>query len=247
MQSEGQDNEEAEGEAEGGAGDLFHSHEVPERGEWEVEMIIDIDKIEKKINIFVSQWNGNCYGIACEIIKSGLIEGRAVYGHYYGEVANTGKWDIRRPFQRHGWIILDDGRIYDPTRWGFENNFPYIAIFDKDSVQFKDYDEGGNRYRELMETLPPEFDPDEKIINLNFHWKEVEEFIDDLLCYPPAVTIKMVMWIANLSIKRLNSYEKEIYRAICDAGLKAFIPIDNFNYIAEKGEDDEHVSTRHRK
>lgn len=39
MQPEDQDNEEAEDEAEGGAGDLFHSHEVPERGQWEVEMI----------------------------------------------------------------------------------------------------------------------------------------------------------------------------------------------------------------
>ena len=38
VQPEDQDNEEAEGEAEGGSGNLFHSQEVPEGGEWEVEM-----------------------------------------------------------------------------------------------------------------------------------------------------------------------------------------------------------------
>ena len=41
MQPEDQDNEEAEGEAEGGPGDLFHSQEVPERRQWEVEMKLE--------------------------------------------------------------------------------------------------------------------------------------------------------------------------------------------------------------
>lgn len=42
VQSEDQGNEEAEGEAEGGPGDLFHSHEMPERGQREVEMMLNV-------------------------------------------------------------------------------------------------------------------------------------------------------------------------------------------------------------
>lgn len=196
-------------------------------------MIMNIKEIEKKINIFINRWHGNCYHIACEIVKVGIVEGRAIYGHYYGPVAKTGKWDTRRVFQRHGWIILNDGRIFDPTRWSFEDKAPYIAIFNKNSKEFNDYDEGGNKLREAMETLPPEFDEQYKLIELSLGIK-AGEFVEKLLGYPPFITIKMVMWLANLSISNLAPHRKEIYKAICDAGFKAFIPIDNFSYIEKE-------------
>lgn len=193
-------------------------------------MLTNIKEIEKKINIFIDRWSGNCYYIACEIVKANIVQGRAVYGHYYGPVAKTGEWNTRRAFQRHGWVVLNDGRIFDPTRWSFENETPYIAIFDKSSKQFNDYDEGGNKLRRLMERPPPEFNEEDKIIRLNFNWPEVEEFVNELLCFPLHITWQMVMWLANLSIDRLASYRKEIYKTICNAGLKALIPMDNFNY-----------------
>lgn len=191
-------------------------------------METDIKKIEKKINIFVSKWDGNCYSIACEIVKAGVVQGRAVYGHYYGPVAKTGKWDTRRIFQRHGWVVLNDGRIFDPTRWSFEDKPPYIAVFDSNSKRLDDYDEGGNKFREAMETLPPEFDEQHKLVELRLEIK-AEEFVNRHLGYPPYITIKMVFWLANLSVDRLAPHREEVYRAICDAGHKAFIPIDNFN------------------
>lgn len=196
-------------------------------------MITNIKKIAEKINLPIQKWDGNCYYIACEIMKKNIVQGRAVYGHYYGPVAKTGKWNTRRIFQRHGWIILNDGRIFDPTRWSFENEAPYIAIFNKNSKEFSDYDEGGNKLREAMGTLPPEFDEQHKLIELRLEIK-AEEFVGKLLGYPPFITIKMVMWLANLSISNLAPHRKEIYKAICDAGLKAFIPIDNFNYIEKE-------------
>lgn len=93
---------------------------------------LTITDVEKAIKIPTAQWEGNCYSIACAIIESGLVKGRAVYGHYYGPVAKTGYWKDRRhhPFQRHGWIELPDGRILDPTRWSFENRTPYLHICD---------------------------------------------------------------------------------------------------------------------
>lgn len=95
---------------------------------------LTIPLIEKAIQWPVATWEGNCYTVACAIVEAGLIKGRAVYGHYKGPVADTGYWAKRKGqlFQRHGWIMLEDDRIMDPTRWSFEDKEPYIAIFEDD-------------------------------------------------------------------------------------------------------------------
>ena len=149
---------------------------------------MNIQKVEKAINIFINRWDGNCYGIACEIVKSGLVKGRAVYGHYYGFVAKGEKWNTKRLFQRHGWIVSELGQIIDPTRWSFEGNEPYIAIFESNSEFIKDYDEGGNRLRESMTRPPPAFSSEDKIIHLEVD-ENIKEFIEGLLANQKTIFI----------------------------------------------------------
>lgn len=91
---------------------------------------LTIDIIAKAIRVKTKDFHGNCYAIACKVVESGIVRGRAVYGHWFGEVAKTGYWAKRRdqPFQRHGWVELEDGRILDPTRWSFEDKEPYLYL-----------------------------------------------------------------------------------------------------------------------
>lgn len=93
---------------------------------------LDIKAVAKKLKWPTKKWNGKCYAVACSIVEAGIIKGRPAYGHYTGPVAKTGYWAERRGqmFQRHGWIVLKDGRILDPTRWSFEDKEPYFHIHD---------------------------------------------------------------------------------------------------------------------
>jgi hypothetical protein len=93
---------------------------------------LDIKAVARKLRWPTKDWHGQCYAVACAIVKAGIVKGRAVYGHYLGPVAETGHWAERRgqAFQRHGWIVLEDGRILDPTRWSFEDDEPNFFLFD---------------------------------------------------------------------------------------------------------------------
>lgn len=93
---------------------------------------LTIEAVEKAIGIPSGKWHGRCYEVACLVVKAKLVHGTAVYGHYKGPVAKTGYWASRQDqvFQRHGWIVLDDDRILDPTRWSFENKKPYLYLFE---------------------------------------------------------------------------------------------------------------------
>lgn len=51
-------------------------------------------------------------------------------------------------FIPHGWVLMPDGRIFDPTRWTFEAKSPYLYVGpDRD-----EYDKGSNQLRAERET-----------------------------------------------------------------------------------------------
>lgn len=99
---------------------------------------LTVAEAEKAIGIPVDQWSGNCYAIACAILRARLVKGRPAYGHWTGPVHPQSPF--RRggnvPFQRHGWIVLEErgphaqrpGAVMDPTRWVFEHVAPYIYV-----------------------------------------------------------------------------------------------------------------------
>ena len=110
----------------------------------------------------VNKWKGNCYCVASKIVNEQIIDDdcRAVYGHYLGPVSSKSYFKSYRgmPFINHGWIVLSNGDIVDPTRWVFEAKEPYIAFMDSmDDVAVEEYDEGGNEWRRENQNPPPKY------------------------------------------------------------------------------------------
>lgn len=104
----------------------------------------------------VPDWVGDCFGICLAIADRHLVAGKLVHGVYYGPV------DPRSPFLpppkpwtyaqekeygpidglepdeiafEQGYILLPDGRVFDPTRWTFEMVRPYVYIGPADEYE----------------------------------------------------------------------------------------------------------------
>jgi hypothetical protein len=175
-------------------------------------------------------WEGQCYGVACALAK--LVEGEAVYGHYLGPVANTGYWSAHahRPFIPHGWVLLDDGRILDPTRWSFLAVEPELAVIDENDPRYSEYDEGGDTWRTCLRGPCPELRTGSTYtLELS---PELDQWVTMILPTgfdADELSAPQIAWLANLPYKELGPHAGELYSAIANAGpyAKAFIPLDN--------------------
>jgi len=194
---------------------------------------LTIEQVETAIDIRTGNWRGNCYAIACAIVKAKLVKGRPAYGHYTGPVSKKGYFGNRAglPFNRHGWILLDDGRIMDPTRWVFENVKPYLYIVRQDNNNDdNEYDEGGQTLAEQLhpKELPP-YDCDSKITLKVDLSRAAELHIKKLggQSLGTRVTVEQAHWIATTSVRELGIHAKEIYKWLIKKKQRALIPIDS--------------------
>jgi hypothetical protein len=92
---------------------------------------LDIHKVADDIDFPVKEWPGKCYQVASALVEAGVVDGEAVYGHWTGPINPTSPVFGDRAdlgFTHHGWIVMEDGTVVDPTRWVFENAKPYIFI-----------------------------------------------------------------------------------------------------------------------
>lgn len=90
-----------------------------------------LEECERALKEKASTWVARCYEISCRIVAAGLVDGEAVYGHWIGDVAPGSYFSERSRalgFVNHGWVLLKDGRVLDPTRWVFENVAPYLYV-----------------------------------------------------------------------------------------------------------------------
>lgn len=182
-----------------------------------------------------SKWEGRCYEIASALVSRGLVDGVPIYGHWTGPIAKGTLFDRRTSVTQHGWILVADKRVVDPTRWVFEGAKPYIYIGENDH-----YDEGGTRFRRVMQGRPPPFDlgvghP------VTFSTKDMPSpawaFVENLFDgqFPvddPEYEIgtlsgRQLMWLANCAPEDLGGHAKAIYAALVKHGLGGLIPIDN--------------------
>lgn len=202
-------------------------HDEPDVTELTIEEVVDA------IDISTEDWEGNCYAIACAVVAAGLVEGHAVYGSWHGRVNPEGYWSEQadRLWQRHGWVLLPDDRILDPTRWSFEAVEPYLWIGENDG----NYDEGNDAlHTAIFDSRPcPEYDDDGEqydwqlstfaAMHLQVLSKGVLRHEDGLfqLCF------NQVFWIANIPYGMLGPFAQEIYQKIIDMGRPALIPMDN--------------------
>jgi len=188
---------------------------------------LTIRDLEIVVGVPVQLWHGKCTALSHAAQK--LVGGVAVYGDYCGFISDSGYWAKRSGFpNHHGWVLLDDGRVLDPTRWSFENKEPYIYIGDG-----TDYDEGGNMLRRMM--APPDCPPPRgKMAALDFENATEREFWRRIThTHTSAITVEQAMWVANLP------YDEDLahyaYRVLARSGFRAMVPIDNFRRADRKG------------
>jgi len=87
---------------------------------------LSAQEVAKSIDIKLTRWPGNCFGIATAMVEAKVVDGDAVYGHWLGPVAKSCKMFSGKPIIQHGWILQKDGTVIDPTRFVFEGLSPYI-------------------------------------------------------------------------------------------------------------------------
>lgn len=185
------------------------------------------------------QWAGRCYEVACACVERKLVDGVAVYGHWVGPAHPKSYFGRssrgRLGFVPHGWVMLRDGRVFDPTRWAFTGEDPGLYV----GAAGEEYDEGGNRLREDRLRPPPRFDRDEggpvfvlgKELLPSPAWFHVEELLredyseDDHS--PGEVTLAQLVWLANLPYDFLAPHAREVYGCLEKVGQGALVPVDN--------------------
>lgn len=194
---------------------------------------LTIKKLEKKVGSPASKWHGRCAEIASH--AADMIDGAiSVYGHYIGPIDPDGYWS--RPnagFEQHGWVILEDGRVLDPTRFSFENKGPYIYMGKKGD---KDYDEGGNAFRMATHRPCPSAEGG-RLANLeNLESHEIQALETVLSTSIKDVTAEQLYWIANAPYQFLGIFVRSIYESLGKNKLKALVPMDNWNRaVRERG------------
>lgn len=201
--------------------------------------MITLEELEEETGMKARQWAGNCYGIACA--AADMIGGaEAVYGHWLGPVSDKSRFAGRPIFVQHGWVLLRDGRVLDPTRWEFEGVEPYIYVGESDH-----YDEGGNGFRMAMAGSPPPWDPSDNVYEVTPEilpaepWTFVEKLLglDQITSkdYTPGdVTFAQLHWLANVDPRQMEGHAEAVYEMLKDFHMEAHIPFDN-RVMVERG------------
>lgn len=189
---------------------------------------LTIEDIEQSVGNPTSDWHGACTLIAHHAWK--LVGGHEIYGKYQGRVDKDGYWGGRRTLpNNHGWVLLDDGRILDPTRWSFENVEPYIYIGSGG-----DYDEGGNNMRAAFRQPCPSAENGRPA-----NMKEVvasAPLFEHLTDTPfDEMTCEQAVWVANAPYEELDFAVASIYETLIANKMGAFIPIDNLKRAIREG------------
>src|ERR1041384_5251924 len=184
--------------------------------------LTDANQVAKIIGLPVERWPGNCYSVAALCITKGVVVGRLQFGMWLGHIAKASVFK-GRPMARHGWILLPDGRIWDPTRWVFEAAEPYIYVGKADC-----YDPGMNFLREAKMHPPP---PVARIRPFTMRLSnDANEHVADLLKvvgWNGELGKEQLFWLANVPLHLLQPHARAIYREILRFGFGAYIPIDN--------------------
>jgi hypothetical protein len=191
---------------------------------------LTIEQVAEAYGAVPKQWEGRCYAVAVaahSVLKSGTL----AYGHYLGPINKKGFWRSRArlPFIQHGWVILDDGRVLDPTRWSFLHVSPRIWIGPSD-----EYDWGGQKWRESIQSPPPADDVHNKFIRLSVSVEAVNHINGMLLHSLPfsnRINFPQACWLASGPVWHLGPFAKEFFELLVKKGWGAAIPLDSRQMI----------------
>lgn len=181
----------------------------------------------------ISEWAGRCYEVSCTLVEAKLVDGEAVYGHWLGPIAPGSYFGHRAgtPFVRHGWIVLPDDKVVDPTRFSFTGDRPGIYC----GPNGPEYDEGGNQWLSKTRQPFPEDDGSAKIelsrrILSSDAWRFVEELVGDEVALEQGVamfTQRQLHWIATAPYTSFGRFAHQVYGALDVVGAGGFVPFDN--------------------
>lgn len=127
--------------------------------------------------------------------------------------------------------------VFDPTRWVFENDKPYIFEgVDREGY----YDLAGDRLRlSMLRPYPTHPQPwnseafdEERVLEVEPKaWAHLACVISSHdgpdVSRAPSLPLRGWVWIANLPLALLGPYAGSVYQALDQAGLGAFVPLDN--------------------
>jgi hypothetical protein len=190
-----------------------------------------------EIGIPLNRWPGNCHGIAEAVLQMVPVQGmRLARGHFHGVVSRKSVYR-GGGVQQHSWLVAEDGRILDPTRWAMDRpDTPYIYLGINDH-----YDEAG---LELTARIPPqlptgEADPREVML--------AKRSLDEINRIARAIGSPQIkeVEIGSSGLRNLASALKyglnrppdhhddpvELYAALEAAGLKSLIKMDLWNWV----------------
>ncbi|WP_150126644.1 hypothetical protein [Burkholderia cenocepacia] len=195
--------------------------------------------IGERIGVPVAEWPGRCFEIASKIIEAFEWEDAyAVYGHYRGQISARCALFRGKPVVHHGWILLESGVIVDPTRWVFEAQTPYIAVFKpwesahRNVFLETEYDEGGEIFNEQLRGPRPAFDASSKTYGLAAGAVDAESLrgvigrLFGMLFTRETVSLDEARWLAKTPYSTLGSGAEVLYPWLSSVGLRALIPID---------------------
>ncbi len=186
--------------------------------------VLDPEAVATAIKIPVSDWPGNCYAIASQMVEAGLVTGRAVYGHYLGRI-RPGTLFSGKPIVHHGWVVTADGQVIDPTRWVFEGVAPYIHYAT--TANSHEYDEGGNVFLLTRRRPAPAHDQNSVTVEIPVDARPLCSALLSRNDVQRRLTTEEAHWLATLSLILLGDSAKKLYEALVAMGFTALIPIDN--------------------
>jgi hypothetical protein len=201
-----------------------------------LETIPSIDTIHKQfcktnqknyfpINIKTDlEWN--CFAVStvlADLLKDKGINARAVYGMWRGYCVEK---SMSSDF-RHGWVIIDNKIIIDPTRWVFDGVDPKLFRTTTKNIQ---YDEGMVRFKNQFRTPFPAKEKNERIIDFNWSSNVLNFFRDITGKDCSSLSVRQALWCCNIPYTSHGSLLNEVYLEFQNKGCLSFIPIDYINY-----------------
>lgn len=213
---------------------------------------LDPSFVAKATGMPLSAWPGNCTGVCTEILKAKVVKGELRRGLWIGHISALSTF-ASRPFAGHTWIRLPDGRVYDPTRFAFRGQEPYIYVSEqKEEYYSQQYDFGGNVVRSaLRQPFPCAVEPASKWMTLRLRKSTADKLITlagkgsgltaanttKKVCGAYArlrLTWSQAGWLANASLYELGEQAKDFYLALVKNGHGALIPWDNRYEVLKK-------------
>lgn len=197
--------------------------------------------LAEAIALPLENWEGNCHGVAEAILRKAPTQGmRLVRGHFGGFISKMSVFSDGP--QQHSWLRLQDGRIFDPTRWTMDQpDRPYIYCGVNDA-----YDEAGlvlaAQSRAWMmgsfSMIGRTNEPEEAILRaLSAAWKpHISDLLEALgLAQTDDPGPRQAHQILNALQGPVEHLAKpvEVYTAAAAVGLRPHIKIDCWTRVME--------------